>query len=97
MSFAAAERGPARPTDGDSAANSLRQLRQNVALLERLCDMVEQSDATGPDAELQQQIGVQRGVVEDLASATRRHLGELLRDAEEAGPATAPRRRAAQV
>lgn len=97
MSFTAAERAPARPTDGDRAANSLRQLRQNVALLERLCDMVEQSGSTGPDAELSQQIGVQRGVVEDLASATRRHMGELLQDAEEAGPATARRRRAAHV
>ena len=81
----------------DRAANALRQLRQNVALLERLCDMVDSAGPAGADAELRQQVAVQRGVVEDLTRATRRHLTELLRDAENSPPATAPRRRAAHA
>ena len=98
MSFAAAERATTQPdATTDRAANALRQLRQNVALLERLCDMVDSAGAAGADAELRQQVAVQRGVVEDLARATRRHLTELLRDAENSPPATAPRRRAAHV
>ena len=98
MSFAAAERATTQPdATTDRAANALRQLRQNVALLERLCDMVDSAGPAGADAELRQQVAVQRGVVEDLARATRRHLTELLRDAENSPPATAPRRRAAHV
>ena len=98
MSFAAAERATTQPdATTDRAANALRQLRQNVALLERLCDMVDSAGAAGADAELRQQVAVQRGVVEDLTRATRRHLTELLRDAENSPPATAPRRRAAHV
>ena len=98
MSFAAAERATTQPdATTDRAANALRQLRQNVALLERLCDMVDSAGPAGADAELRQQVAVQRGVVEDLTRATRRHLTELLRDAENSPPATAPRRRAAHV
>ena len=98
MSFAAAERATTQPdATTDRAANALRQLRQNVALLERLCDMVDSAGPAGADAELRQQVAVQRGVVEDLARATRRHLTELLRDAENSPPATSPRRRAAHV
>ena len=88
MSFAAAERATTQPdATTDRAANALRQLRQNVALLERLCDMVDSAGPAGADAELRQQVAVQRGVVEDLARATRRHLTELLRDAENSPPA----------
>ena len=98
MSFAAAERATTQPdATTDRAANALRQLRQNVALLERLCDMVDSAGPAGADAELRQQVAVQRGVVEDLTRATRRHLTQLLRDAENSPPATAPRRRAAHV
>ena len=70
MSFAAAERATTQPdATTDRAANALRQLRQNVALLERLCDMVDSAGPAGADAELRQQVAVQRGVVEDLARA----------------------------
>ena len=48
MSFAAAERATTQPdATTDRAANALRQLRQNVALLERLCDMGSFSDQAG--------------------------------------------------
>ena len=53
MSFAAAERATTQPdATTDRAANALRQLRQNVALLERLCDMVDSAGPAGADAEL---------------------------------------------
>ena len=46
MSFAAAERATTQPdATTDRAANALRQLRQNVALLERLDNGLRQNEA----------------------------------------------------